>query len=946
MQILKHEWPKHWPNFMTELISSSHTSLGLCENNMVILKLLSEEIFDFSAEQMTTVRAKNMKQQFCGEFSSIFELIAKVLKQANKPSLIKATLESLMRFLRWIPFGYIFETDLIEKLNERFLPVQQFRAITVACFTEIVSQEVTAEYLPKIQLIFRFVLESVQKTFPMSPQLDFAQIFNSSTGEVQVFIQNLALFFYACLEKHLSYFEANGIRDEIISAHFYLVKISLVDDKEIFKVCLEYWNKLVCDLFKEFPFAAGGGGNAQMTESALLLGPLVQTNSRRAMYAEVMSQLRHVMINRMVKPEEVLIVQDENGDIIRETQKELDTLVIYNSMKEVLVYLTHLDYEDMDNIMRAKLETLFDPSQWDFDSINKLCWAIGSVSGAMTESIEKSFLIFVISKLLTLCESKKGKANKAIVAANVMYVVGQYPRFLKSYWKFLKTVLKKLFEFMHETHEGVQDMACETFLKICQRCKKQICTSQLPDEGPFIEEIIETTPSIIDALTDAQRQIFWEAKATVISAESDPQRQNRLIERMMDPLNAEWNASIQDVTSNIDHLVISELYKRLSHILRCNNLSCSAIGPAYGQQMAKIYLDMLGLYRTCSSIISSQIATLGVVSAKTVQMKGLRTVKKDILRFVDTFINKIDNPQVLVNDFIPPLFEAILSDYNQNVEPARDAEVLNVTTSAFNKFGPLLSSSVSAVLDAILECTLHMISRDFTEYPEHRVGFFRLLASICSNCFPALLQVSEVYFKLFMDSIIWAFKHTMRDIADIGLTMCQDLLGKIIAQPNSAFTAHFFQTFYLPLMQDVFFVLTDSSQKSGFKYQAEILAFLFSILSKGYLNVPLSTSISNPAENSAFVRKWLVEMLRTGFPNLQVTQIETFVQGLFDLNGDLPLLKSHLRDFLIQSKEFAKDDPDLFREEIELVQQRKLDAEREASLQVPGLIKPVDLDDD
>ncbi len=288
-----------------------------------------------------------------------------------------------------------------------------------------------------------------------------------------------------------------------------------------------------------------------------------------------------------------MIVQDENGDIIRETQKELDTLVIYNSMKEVLVYLTHLDYEDMDNIMRAKLETLFDPAQWDFDSINKLCWAIGSVSGAMTESIEKSFLIFVISKLLTLCESKKGKANKAIVAANVMYVVGQYPRFLKSYWKFLKTVLKKLFEFMHETHEGVQDMACETFLKICQRCKKQICTSQLPDEGPFIEEIIETTPSIIDALTDAQRQIFWEAKATVISAESDPQRQNRLIERMMDPLNAEWNASIQDVTSNIDHLVISELYKRLSHILRCNNLSCSAIGPAYGQQMAKIYLICL-----------------------------------------------------------------------------------------------------------------------------------------------------------------------------------------------------------------------------------------------------------------------------------------------------------------------------------------------------------------
>ena len=33
-------------------------------------------------------------------------------------------------------------------------------------------------------------------------------------------------------------------------------------------------------------------------------------------------------------------------------------------------------------------------------------------------------------------------------------VVGQYPRFLRLHWKFLKTVVNKLFEFMHETHPG------------------------------------------------------------------------------------------------------------------------------------------------------------------------------------------------------------------------------------------------------------------------------------------------------------------------------------------------------------------------------------------------------------------------------------------------------------------------------------------------------------
>ena len=79
----------------------------------------------------------------------------------------------------------------------------------------------------------------------------------------------------------------------------------------------------------------------------------------------------------------------------------------------------------------------------------QLCWAIGSISGAMHEEDEKRFLVTVIKELLGLCEQKRGKDNKAIIASNIMYVVGQYPRFLRAHWKFLKTVVNKLFEFMH-----------------------------------------------------------------------------------------------------------------------------------------------------------------------------------------------------------------------------------------------------------------------------------------------------------------------------------------------------------------------------------------------------------------------------------------------------------------------------------------------------------------
>ncbi|KAJ1677286.1 Karyopherin transporter, partial [Spiromyces aspiralis] len=74
VEILKQEWPHNWPTFIPELVSSSKTNLSLCENNMSILKLLSEEVFDYSAEQMVQAKTKNLKNQMCGEFSEIYQL--------------------------------------------------------------------------------------------------------------------------------------------------------------------------------------------------------------------------------------------------------------------------------------------------------------------------------------------------------------------------------------------------------------------------------------------------------------------------------------------------------------------------------------------------------------------------------------------------------------------------------------------------------------------------------------------------------------------------------------------------------------------------------------------------------------------------------------------------------------------------------------------------------
>jgi exportin-1 len=187
---------------------------------------------------------------------------------------------------------------------------------------------------------------------------------------------------------------------------------------------------------------ANGGGREQ------------NANLRKHKYTEVLSNLRTVMIEKMVRPEEVLIVENDEGEIVREFVKESDTIQLYKSTRECLVFLTHLDVYDTEQIMSEKLARQVDGTEWSWANCNTLCWAIGSISGAMNEETEKRFLVTVIKDLLGLTEMKRGKDNKAVVASNIMYIVGQYPRFLKAHWKFLKTVVNKLFEFMHETHEG------------------------------------------------------------------------------------------------------------------------------------------------------------------------------------------------------------------------------------------------------------------------------------------------------------------------------------------------------------------------------------------------------------------------------------------------------------------------------------------------------------
>jgi len=91
---------------------------------------------------------------------------------------------------------------------------------------------------------------------------------------------------------------------------------------------------------------------------------------RREFYTAVLSRVRFTMISRMAKPEEVLVVENENGEVVREFMKDTDSINLYKNMRETLVYLTHLSCHDTEKIMTKKLQNQVNGTEWSWKNLN------------------------------------------------------------------------------------------------------------------------------------------------------------------------------------------------------------------------------------------------------------------------------------------------------------------------------------------------------------------------------------------------------------------------------------------------------------------------------------------------------------------------------------------------------------------------------------------------
>ncbi|KAL0900654.1 hypothetical protein Bca101_084615 [Brassica carinata] len=710
VQILKHEWPANWRSFIPDLVIAAKTSETMCENCMVILKLLSEEIFNFSRGEMIQRKINDLKASLDRQLENLLNLF----------------------------------------------PMPEYRNLTLQCLSKVAALKVGELYRNR-----------------------FVKIYIILMGHLQLHIKILET------TPETIPFLLTGLE--------YLINISYVDDTEVFKM-------------------------VYLPPTVDSIEPEVATPQK--LYSDQLSKLRGLMISRMAKPEEVLIVEDENGNIVRETMKDSDVLLQYRIMRETLIYLRHFDHDD-------------------------------------TERQEEIFLVKVIYALLSFCAIMKGNDNKAVIASNVMYVFGQYSRFLKDNWEYLIVVVKKLFDFMHATHPGVK----------------------VENEEPFVSEILSSLATIIGDPEPHQIHTLYESVACIIQAESDPQKMGEYIERLMAPPNQKWAEIIGQARRNADILKDPDVIRTVLHILQTNTRVATSLGTHFLSQISLIFVDMLNIYKMYSEFLSSNIPYGGQYASV---VKLLRSAKREILKLIKTFLEKDEKKPHIGKHFVPPLMDAVLADYARNFPDARESEVLSLFAAIINQYKVAMKDEVPRIFESVFLCTLEQL-------------------------------------KLVMDSVIWAVRHTERNIAGTGIKLLLVFLNNF---KKSDFCNQFHQTYFMQIEQEIIAVLTDTFHKPEFEWHVMVLQRLFSLflwilrevdyktfqVESGSLTEPLWDASTVPHQypnNADYVCECTIKLLSSAFPNIMVQEVTEFVKGLYQLRGHPEIFRNNLREFLIRSKEFS-----------------------------------------
>ena len=1000
--IAKNEWTTTWPNFISELCTSSKSDPNLCENNMKLLILLSEEINSFWKNSLTAKKAYELREKMSKEFIEVFNLCQLIINNSNSvnKNLLIIAIKLFAEYMNWFPITLTLNQDMMMKTLVNFKELSSCRTETMKCLGNLfgikmknLSQnEINTYRILLIQMYQTFIQimdNEIVKGKNFADQYKFIMEKNPEkiTGYENMthsFEMSLINFFKSNMPYIQSFDFIEGTQQvnqflatyipQITNGLNYLTQFLYIENEEIFQAAVDFWLWFAYKVFtlknpedtldtfdlafenNDFNININNNSNNIIINNNNNNGVQVKYTKEQYLqylndsymykncYMKIIDKVRERLCLKMTKPLEVKIDIDENGDIAYDPTKNTVYQIIHENMRETLIYLTYIDPFKTQNLLHSKINEQFEIAKQQNKInpalLNSISWSAGCISGAMNDLTEMHFLIYFIKVLLSLCEIIRGKGNKAICASNIMYVVGQYPKFLNNHWKFLKTVVRKLFEFMHESFEGVQDFACETFLKISIKCAKNFTIMQEQEKEEYIKELVRNVSETTKDLKPHQQLMFYEAIGNMINSEINLTKKTFYIKQLMNEKDSQWNGIFNQAKNDITILNNTNVVKGLSLIILINERVSFSTKTPYWSYGVNIFNNLIN-----SFIYYSQCINEHLNNNKNLDMniRSYIIYNRTLIKFLTSLIKNTDDVQLIQNEMLPS-FGSLIDTYNKNLPNNKDPNMLLLFSSLLEKIQNGNPEVVSVIWKLLSQSTIQLIKNDYESFPEHRMNFFILLKSMISNSFESLFRAQNLNFnKDVIDTITFAINHNTPSMSETGLETLLILLQKVISVKSidlQNIIDPFFSNYFFMLFNDVFNSMTDGFHQSGFKLQVKVIQIFFQVIDKNVIKENLFDQ--NESNKNFFLKKLLNDILQA-YKNITTTQGEALCLGMINSCNDEHKFKSVMRDFLVSLKSFIGNNEALWEEEKkkELELAKRLEEQKKSFLPGPQYDKQI-----
>ncbi|OHS96499.1 hypothetical protein TRFO_09875 [Tritrichomonas foetus] len=881
INILKYDWPTKWPRFIPDILDATSSSPAMCANCFVILQNLAQEFTEFPEDSLSTSKTAEMSATFIEQFPMIFSLIEIALKSTENPDLVKACLKSLKYFIKAIDPTIIFSNAIFDTICSNLLPDPRYTIYCIAVFGEIAANP----YLPNdvstiILQLFGSIVQCLSNVF--NP--DDIYETNSRTGE-----QDFVHIFTVSMTSFVSSFQdiletpSNAPSYSIMLKWLFNVTAQAKNDDTDFKLCIDLWHTIARTIF---------------TECASLRAEY------SPVYIPLLPMLRRLAIQRMECPSELIYFFDETGVHSRRNESTTLSNVVFTAMREMLVYLTHIDRADMMAALLEKVDEI-KRGNWSSEAMNCLCWAAGSIGGALTEDEEKHFVAQILEYLLTLCKELPDISMRANVASGIMYICSQYGRFLSKYWELLKVVMHKLFEFMSESIPEVQDSAIESMKSVVKYCRNLLVTRQANEESSFLEWMLANSSQVFAPLRPDNIVEMYEIYSTMIQLIHIDDDRNRMTSIISQNLNQRLTA----LTGNIQPMDQS-WYEQLIFVINCNSKMATYLGPSFYSQLSQIIPQLVQIYTTISA--GSQ-----QVSPETREFIILQEIKGNIIKLFITSVQLCGRIGLISSTVLPPTLEVFMPDYQSTV--AKTPEILGLLAALSTKLPGEIQNNIQHVFTAIYTPTLPFL-QDYSECFKFWENFTMFIAALISHVPVFLTLISNNDVTVFMDYLKRCCSHPQQEVSEHALVALMDLLSALDTRVSQQFANEFTDFFGLDLVQFVMTLLTDSVHKYAFNTLMGISRKL----------IQLNTIRKKTDE--------LFQIFLTLFPNRSPKELGEALQQMQEHSANYQEFKKILRNFMIQVRKFALHDPAIYKKEKE-----EILAVLAEKVKIPGLIPPNEL---